>query len=107
MTSYDNKRIAKLYREVPVEQRNRLQQFRADYPVKKITHEQIEWHYVDTEQGESVLLLLTGAWYGRIQLGHCSAFRAQRSPDLTRISSRFDNGRAHRRNRDDLGAGTS
>ncbi len=61
MTSYESKRIAKLYREVPVEQRSRLQQFRADHPVKKITQEEIEWHYVDTEQGESVLLLLTGA----------------------------------------------
>ena len=60
MTFY-NEQVAKLYRDVPTEQRDMLQQFRADHPLKKLTHGEMEWHYIDTKHGESVLLLLTGA----------------------------------------------
>ena len=61
MTSANDQHVAKLYREVPAEQRDMLQRFRADHPLKKLTHGEIEWQYVDTERGESVVLLLTGA----------------------------------------------
>ncbi len=60
MTSYSDEQVAKLYRDVPAEQRDMLQRFRADHPLKKLTHGEIEWQYVDTERGESVMLLLTG-----------------------------------------------
>ncbi len=52
MTSANDEHVAKLYREVPAEQRDMLQRFRADHPRKKLTHGEIEWQYVDTERGE-------------------------------------------------------
>ncbi len=61
MSYYNNEQVAKLYRDVPTEQRDMLLQFRADHPLRKRTHGGVEWHYIDTKHGESVLLLLTGA----------------------------------------------
>jgi len=61
MTSYNDKHIAKLYRDLPARQRDRLYRFRVDHPLKELSHCQLDWQYIDTEQGEPVLLLLTGA----------------------------------------------
>jgi 2-hydroxy-6-oxonona-2,4-dienedioate hydrolase len=54
-------RIAKLYREVPQEQVEKLHQFRANHPYRRALVHGVDWDYIDTNAGERVLLLLTGA----------------------------------------------
>ena len=57
----DSEKIAKLYRDVPVEQVERLHEFRATYPAKHITLDGLEWQHVDAGRGEATIVMLTGA----------------------------------------------
>ena len=58
---FDNPKIEKLYKDVPVEQVARLHRFRADYPHQRTTINGVEWEYLDTGRGSRVLLILPGA----------------------------------------------
>ena len=58
---FDNPKIARLYRDVPVEQVARLHRFRADYPYQQTTINGVEWEYLDAGRGGRVLLVLPGA----------------------------------------------
>ncbi len=58
---FDNGKIAKLYRDVPVEEIERLYQFRATYPYKHTTLNGLDWQYIDAGRGEAVILMLPGA----------------------------------------------
>jgi pimeloyl-ACP methyl ester carboxylesterase len=50
-----------LYKNVPIEQRNQLLEFRAAHPYKQLPIDAVSWHYIACGQGEKTLLLLPGA----------------------------------------------
>ncbi|MBN1431058.1 MAG: alpha/beta hydrolase [Anaerolineae bacterium] len=56
-----NPTIAKLYRDVPAELVEQLQQFREKYPYKTTTIDGTSWRYIDTGTGKQVVLALSGA----------------------------------------------
>jgi pimeloyl-ACP methyl ester carboxylesterase len=49
-----------LYAAVPEEQRERLQKFRDNHPLQRVTIEGFDWEYIDSGQGEETVLLLVG-----------------------------------------------
>jgi hypothetical protein len=49
-----------IYANVPADQRERLRQFRQQYPVKTTSVNGLEWEYVSNHVGERVVLLLVG-----------------------------------------------
>lgn len=58
--TFSNPRIAALYDGIPAEQVARLHAFRARYPYQTATVQGRPWRYLDTGQGDSVLVLLGG-----------------------------------------------
>jgi pimeloyl-ACP methyl ester carboxylesterase len=56
-----NPKIAELYRGVPTEMVERLQQFRKKYPYKSAIIRGVTWRYIDTGEGRQVVLALSGA----------------------------------------------
>lgn len=58
---FENRKIAKLYKDVPVEQVERLHQFRADHPYQHTVISGVRWQYVDAGKGSTTLLMLPGA----------------------------------------------
>ncbi len=58
---FANPKIARLYANVPPQMVALLQQFRARYPTKSADIGGTNWRYIDTVQGEQVILALSGA----------------------------------------------
>jgi pimeloyl-ACP methyl ester carboxylesterase len=56
-----NPRTAKLYRNVPAEMVERLQQFREMHPYKSADIGGVTWRYIDTGRGKPAVLALSGA----------------------------------------------
>jgi hypothetical protein len=56
-----NPRTVKLYRNVPAEMVERLQQFREMHSYKSGAIDGVAWRYIDTGQGEPAVLALSGA----------------------------------------------
>jgi pimeloyl-ACP methyl ester carboxylesterase len=59
--SFESPRIARLYEGVPPEQVQRLHRFRAEHPCQQARIAGVDWEYIEAGQGNTALLLLTGA----------------------------------------------
>ena len=60
-TGVENQQIAKLYRDVPIEQVGRLKQFRADHPYTAAIINGVTWPYIVAGRGDTAILILPGA----------------------------------------------
>ena len=49
------------YKDVPMEQLERLDAFRTRYPYASFQIEGLDWNYIDTQVGEQVVFILAGA----------------------------------------------
>ncbi len=56
----NNPKIAKFYRGVPAKSLQRLQEFRQRYPYQSRTIRGHEWRFIDTGEGEEVLVVMAG-----------------------------------------------
>ena len=56
----ESPKIAKLYRDIPEESLKRLLAFRQRYPYQNLTIHENEWRFIDTREGEQVIVLLAG-----------------------------------------------
>jgi len=57
---FDDARIARLYRNVPQRELQRLLRFRATYVPQSMNIDGIVWEYIDAGQGDTTLLILPG-----------------------------------------------
>jgi lipase len=58
---FDSPKVARLYKDVPTEQVERLHQFRADHPYRRVTINGAAWEYIDAGHADRTVLILTGA----------------------------------------------
>jgi pimeloyl-ACP methyl ester carboxylesterase len=54
------KTFAKIYKQVPAEQKKKFQEFRENHPLKSDKHNNIEWEYIECGRGNQTLVLLPG-----------------------------------------------
>lgn len=55
-----NRKISRLYEDVPAESLNRLQVFRESYPYQTVSLSGIEWNYIDSGSGKPPLFIPAG-----------------------------------------------
>ncbi len=58
---FQDPKIAKLYKDVPAEQIEKLREFRATQTCKEVTIRGADWRYLDTGRGSTTLLIPPGA----------------------------------------------
>ena len=93
----ENPKIAKLYRNVPPEQVQKLLHFRANHPCKQVAIGTIDWPYILAGQGKSVILLLPGAlataesaWQSILHFADCYRVLCPSYPPVVTIAELVD-----------------
>lgn len=60
MPEFSNPKFARFYQDVPAESLQHLQFFRERYPYQTVKLNEVQWHYIDTGEGDTALFIPAG-----------------------------------------------